>query len=395
MSFISDYLAHTSIYESPKSFWKWSAYCAIAGVLRDNVYRKQGDMVIYPHFYVLLLASSAEHRKGNPVRLCESLVAKIKNTKIISGRSSIQAILDELARSEMNPATGKSLSGGSAFFSVPELSAGIVNDPEAVKILTDIYDFREEYTSRLRGTGTFRIKNVCFTMMAASNEELLKDVYDSKALFGGLIGRTFLVKPDEFRPGNSLFRIADKSLSYQVMLDKLQTISLINGEFSFDEDAISTYEGWYHPFRESYRDRTDKSGVSGRIHTSILKLAMVLCIDTTNDICIRKIHIDQAIEECMELIPNYQSFVMGGGRSSLSEVSTIAITAVYEAPGHRISRKNLLQRNWSSFDAETLDKIMLTLTQAGMIDEKMTQEGLDYVMTEKCIEILFKKDVKK
>lgn len=391
MSFISDYIAHTSIYESPKSFWKWSAYCAISGILRDNVYRRQGDMVIYPNFYVLLLASSAEHRKGNPVRLCESLVTKIRNTKIISGRSSIQAILDELARSEMNPVTGKALQGGSAFFSVPELSAGIVNDPEAIKILTDIYDFREEYTSRLRGTGTFRIKNVCFTMMAASNEELLKDVYDTKALFGGLIGRTFLIKPDEFRPGNSLFKVEDKSASYEELLDKLRTMSLMKGEFAFDEAAINNYEQWYLPFRESYRNRTDRSGVSGRIHTSVLKLAMVLCVDQTLDICIRAAHIEQAIEECMELIPNYQSFVMGGGKSPLSEVSTIIITAIYEGAEHCITRKILLQRNWSSFDAETLDKVMLTLTQAGMVDEKCTQEGVYYQMTEKCIELLFKK----
>jgi hypothetical protein len=392
VSFISDYLAHTSIYESPKSFWKWSAYCAIAGVLRDNVYKRQGDMVIYPNFYVLLLASSAEHRKGNPVRLCESLVTKVRNTKIISGRSSIQAILDELARSEMNPATGKSLSGGSAFFSVPELSAGIVNDPEAIKILTDIYDFREEYTSRLRGTGTFRIKNVCFTMMAASNEELLKDVYDTKALFGGLIGRTFLIKPDEFRAGNSLFQVADKTASYDSMVEKLQGMANLRGEFRFDTLAIQVYEEWYHPFRESYRNRTDKSGVSGRIHTSVLKLAMVLCVDELLDIQIQKNHIEQAIEECMALIPNYQAFVMGGGKSPLSEVSTIVITAIYEAPSHTISRKDLLQRNWSSFDAETLDKIILTLTQAGMVDEKPSQEGaLLYKMTDKCVELLFKK----
>lgn len=391
MSFISDYLEHTKEYESPRSFWKWSAYCAIAAVLRDNVYKRLGDSFVYPNFYVLLLATSAEHRKGKPVILCESLVTKVHNTKIISGRSSIQAILDELARSEMNATTGQTLKGGSAFFSVPELSAGIVNDPEAVKILTDIYDFRENYASRLRGTGTFHIKNVCFTMMAASNEELLKDVYDTKALFGGLIGRTFLVKPDEFRPGNSLFEIQDKSDSYVKLLEQLERIANIFGEFILEKDAIDTYNKWYHPFRESYRNRSDKSGVSGRIHTSIFKLAMILCVNETIDIHIHKRHIDEAITECMLLIPNYQSYVMGGGKSALAEVSTIVITAIYEAPNHTISRKDLLQRNWSSFDAETLDKISLTLSQAEMIKEVMTQDGLEYKMTEKCIEVLFKK----
>lgn len=381
------------MYESPRSFWKWSAYAAISAVLRDNVYRKKGMVtVVYPNFYVLLLASSAEHRKGAPVRLAEALVSKIKNTKVIVGRASIQAILDELARSEMNPLTGQALKGGSAILVLPEMSAGIVNDPEAVKILTDIYDFYEEFTSRLRGTGTFRIKNLCFSMLAASNEELLKDVYDTKALFGGLVGRTFLIKPDEFRKGNSLFRAEDNSAGFENLRDHLQGFSNIFGEFQINDDAIDMYDSWYLPFRDSYKNRTDKSGVSGRIHTSAFKLAMILCINDTKDICIHRRHMEEAIEECMTLIPNYQAFVMGGGKSPLSEVSTVVITELYGCPEHRISRKELLQRNWTSFDAETLDKVILTLTQAGMIEEKMTQVGVDYVMTERCLELLFKKE---
>ena len=200
MGFIKLLLEHTKPYESPESFWKWSAYCTIAAIMRDSCYIRQGDSNLYPNVYVLLLADSAVHRKGNPVRFCEKLTGKIANTKVISGRTSIQAILDELARGETHPKTGKTIKGGSSLFSAAELSAGIVNDPEAIKILTDIYDFKEEYTSRLRGTGTFHIKNICFTMMAASNESLLVDLYDEKARTGGLLGRTFLVKPNSSAP---------------------------------------------------------------------------------------------------------------------------------------------------------------------------------------------------
>ena len=60
-----------------------------------------------------------------------------------------EGILDELARGETDKVTGRVTSGGSALFSASELSAGIVSDPEAVKILTDIYDFKDDYTSRL------------------------------------------------------------------------------------------------------------------------------------------------------------------------------------------------------------------------------------------------------
>ncbi len=129
-------------------------------------------------YFWRILRSTAKGTQSNYVK---NLLGT-KSTKLISGRSSIQGILDELSRGETDKVTGKVTSGGSALFSASELSAGIVSDPEAVKILTDIYDFKDEYTSRLRGTGVFRIKNVCFSLVAASNEELLWDIYDGFAL---------------------------------------------------------------------------------------------------------------------------------------------------------------------------------------------------------------------
>lgn len=390
MNFIEHMMEHTAIYESPGSFWKWSAYTTISAILRDNCYFKQGDIAAYPNIYVLLLAQSAEHRKGNPVRFCERLVGKVHSTKVISGRASIQAVLDELSRGETNPKTGKILAGGSALFSAPELSAGMVNDPEAIKILTDIYDFKDEYTHRLRGTGTFRIKNLCFTFFAASNEDLLRDVYDSKAIFGGLIGRTFLVKPNEFRPGNTLFQVSDKMESFEGLVSKLREIASIKGEFKIDFEGEKEYENWYLPFRESYKNQSDKSGVLGRIHTGVLKLSMILCVNETKELCVKKRHIEEAIVECLGLLPNYNSFIMSSGKSTTAEVASFLLQDLYNAPNHQLSRKEVLRRYWNKFDAETLDKFVTTMEQAGMLKIDQVTDGIGYALTSKCIDTLFK-----
>lgn len=389
-NFISLLLTHTKEYESPTSFWKWSAITTIGAILRDNCYRQFGDHHIYPNVYTLLVADSAVHRKGNPVKLCESLVSKIANTKIISGRTSIQAILDELSRGETNPKTGALLKGGSALFSAAELSAGIVNDPEAIKILTDIYDFRDEYTSRLRGSGTFRVKNICFTMMAASNESLLMDFYDSTAIFGGLIGRTMVVKPDEFRQGNSLWEIRDTSSSFKVLVSKLQVIAALKGEFEISQEAMEEYDKWYLPLRKTYEKKPDKTGIMGRIHTSALKVSMILCTNYTGGLRIEKEHIEEAIEDCMSLLPNYQQFAMKTGKSTISEVGAILLGDLMKADGFELGRKDLLRRHWSQFDAELLDKTLQTLVPAGMIIESMNGVGTFYKLTEKCLESLSK-----
>jgi len=385
-------MEHTKSYESPKSFWKWSAYVTIASILRDNCYKKQGDVFTYPNIYVLLIADSAVHRKGNPVKLCEKLVTAIHNTKIISGRASIQAILDELSHGETDKKTGKTITGGSALFSASELSAGIVGDPAAIQILTDIYDYKDEYVSRLRGTGTFRIKNICFSMLAASNEDLLVDIYDTKAIFGGLLGRTFLIKPNEFRAGNSLFNFPDTTESLANLITMLRSIEALKGEFVFTTAAQTEYESWYLPFRESYRIKSDKSGVAGRIHIGVLKIAMLLAVNYQNTLIIDKEHIEEAILECLGLIPNYSSFIMSSGRSPDSACGSIIINHIYENEQHRAARKEILFKHLNAFTIEQFDQVIDKLIQAGMIKEDMIGEGIAYSLTKKCLDTLFSQE---
>jgi hypothetical protein len=389
MTFVEQLMQHTKDYESPGSFWKWAAYTTIAAIMRDNCYRRMGDQTLFPNFYTLLVADSAVQRKGHPIKLSETLVKSIRNTKLISGRSSIQGILDELSRGETDKETGKVTAGGSALFSASELSAGIVNDPEAVKILTDIYDFKDEYTSRLRGSGIFRIKNVCFSMFAASNEELLRDVYDGKAIFGGLLGRTFLIRPNEFRAGNSLFAIKDQSTSFKLMVEALQGIAKLKGEFEVTLEAQATYDKWYLPFRKSYEKKSDRSGISGRIHTSALKLAMVLAVDQTRRLVIEPNHITQAIQECMDLLPNYQGFVMASGKSEIAEIAALLIEDIWNSKNMKLYKSDFLAKYIHIFDSDQLDKCITTLTEAELIKMEINVTGSGketYTITKKCME---------
>lgn len=394
-SFIDDYLEHTKYYESPTSFWKWSALTCLAAVLRDNVWMMYGDKPLYTNIYTLLLADSAVHRKDGPVRLCETLTQKINNTKVINGRSSIQGILDELAKGETDKQTGQIKKGGSAIWIAPEMSAGIVSDPEAIKILTDIYTFREKYDSRLRTQANFSIKNICFSFMAASNETLLRDVYDSKATMGGLLGRTFLIVPNEFRPANSLFRLDSKFLLTRLdkLINRLAGFTLVRGEFEFEEASIEHYEEWYHDFRQTYKEKSDGSGIVGRIHTGILKIAMILGVNNNEKLIVTKNDMIEAMHLCLDLLPNYSKFVMASGKSSLAEIATLVLGALYESEERVMARKVILQRFWNVFDqgAETLDKLITTLEQAGMITAVVNGNELSYRMTEKCVEALFKK----
>lgn len=393
MSFIDSYLEYTKDYESSTAFWKWSAYTTIAGVLRNSCFIRQRDLEVYPNIYTLLLAPSGVDRKNMPVVMSEKLVRSVSNTKIISGRTSIQALIQELSQSQTSEQTGRIVQGGSSIFFAPELAAAIVGDPASVGILTDIYDTKGDYSNSLKG-GSFKIKNVCLSMFAASNVDMLKNegLFDAKGTYGGLLARTFLIRPDEFRKGSSLFNSDEEAMKteFKRLSHELREIGMRQGAMILEDAAQKAWEDWYFPFRMQQRDRTDKSGVNSRIHTSILKLAIIICVAETKQQIIRVSHIQKAIKEAMSLLPNYQEFVMGQGKSSVADIGTIILKAIYHGKDHGISKKELLQRHWNDFSHEELEKIAATFTEAGLIKLSPSLSGdIGYTMTETCIKKLF------
>jgi hypothetical protein len=387
LSFITELIRHTKDYESPTSFWKWSGFAAIAAVLRDNVWMPDGDKKLYPNIYILFLADSGA-RKGRPVDLCEELVKELAVTKSISGRSSIQGIIDELAHTETRD--GKMLKGGSAIWYAPELSSGIVSDEAAISILTDIYDGKTDFKNLLRHSPRFKVERIVFTAFMASNEAMLKSIYDARATQGGLLARTFLVtEQGEFRPSNALMRKTDMTESKKVVASELKKISDLRGEILFTEEAIKVYEPWYNEFRMSYRGR-DKGGIAGRMHTGVKKLS---CILAANDLSleVRGKHIDEAIHECLILMPNYNSFIMGSGKSDISAAGALLIGELQGATDFCMDKRLILRKHWMDVDNDVLEKLAGTLAEAGMLTIIVSHPTVYYRLTDKALEMLGKR----
>lgn len=387
MSFVCDLLIHTRQYESCTAFWKWSAYAAIAAVLRDNVWLPHGDSKLYPNIYALFLAPSSG-RKGNPVNTAEHLVHIVKNVRVISGRNSIQAILRDLATTETTK-DGTVMRGGSAIFFAPELAAGIVQDDQSIQILTDIYDYRPTgHATNLVGGGKFRVDKLIFSMLGASNEELLRDVYTSKAIEGGLLGRTFLIIPDEFRPSNA-FPEGNEG-RFLRLVDTLRDVSKLEGPFDWNPDAREFYRLWYDKFRNDSAKKSDRGGILGRLPTGVKKLAMILAANDQS-LEIKMVHTEQAIDECLGLIKNYAALQMSQGKSSISACGSALMEILCKAHPEFVDRRYIIRDNWMHFDPDLLDKTVLAFDTAGLIKTYVKGSQVGYGITDKGLEIMGKR----
>lgn len=389
-SFTDQFIDFTKEAETPTSFWKWGSYAIVAAALRDNVFWLQRGHKICTNIYVLLNADSAAQRKSGPINEADRLLSAIKCTKVIRGRGSIQAILEDLAGSAMDRESGKTLRGGSCLLVADELKSFFVGDDSLIGILTDIYDYRDSFDYKLRGS-PFKVKNLCVSMLAASNDEFLKTIYTGEAVYGGLLGRTFLVKADEMRPGNSLLEVESEEqlnlIKYdpKPLTEMLRAMSKLTGKVKFEVEAKMIFDKWYLDLRETYQKKPDRTGVLARLHTGVVKLSVILAVSRRVELIVRVCDIQDAIDECISLLPNYEGFAITVGKSNEAVAGSLLMNEMWKRDGS-ITRSTFLGKYWYEVSSEVFDKLITTLKEAGMIqsgwDPTITAETL--IMTEKC-----------
>jgi predicted transcriptional regulator len=219
-------------------------------------------------------------------------------------------------------------------------------------------------------------------MFAASNEDLLKSVYDQRAVYGGLLGRTFLIKSNEERPPNAFPQSNEEGFAR--LKDFISEISRLSGEILFTDEARNEYKKWYDDFYRKMKKSNDRSGVLGRLPTSAKKLSVLLAAnDLSSQVCL--CHVQQSIDECLALIPNYNSFAYAGGESSIAKAGAIILEALAKGA---VNKRSLICENWMHFDSETLDKAIAAFESGGLVKMQIVTNDAWYSLTPKGEEII-------
>lgn len=393
---MSDYVTllmdYAKDYESPNSFWRWSAYSTVSSILRFNVYLQHKAGKIYPNTYTILLADSARYRKGMSLSIVNELVAEVNNTKVFNGTASVQGILDKLSQDIPIKGKGLSIKGGGCLILAEELASFFVDDPRLLPLLTNMYDYKPEFPYDLRGA-SFTIKNLCVTLLGASNEIFLREVYTTKAVYGGLLRRTLLVKPDSTRNPNSLFdpdKLVDPIMAANQKAELIRIlleISKMSGPVTMTYMAAKIYDAWYKELYPNYDKFGGRTGFVEGIHTLILKIALAKAaargVMTINDQII-----EEAILEVTALKPNYEVYSMQAGGSDDAKKATIVIHAIWKAPGCCARKQDILMKYWNDLSADDFERVIRTFIEGGLVTITPNGTNPTYTLTKECIEKL-------
>ncbi len=386
MNFLSDLLDLTDDAETPKPFIYWTGLSCIAAVTRRNVYFDKFYYKVFPNIYVMLIGKSGT-RKSFATNLGKKLVLAVGNTRIISGMNSIESMLKSLSFARTSENGGPPDVQACALLSSNEFSNLIIEYPQALTIITELYDtgYNTGEWKKNLVSGEFILKDPCITFISASNQTHFKDRIRTNDIKGGFIARTHLIVCDKKHKVNALVRKPERLFDPSELVPELKRISMIKGEFKFeDNNVMQHYEEWYADFCASTKE--DDTGTVERIQDHILKIAMLLSLSEKNELIFTQKNIEEAISACYNMMSNVKSITVGIGISEMSGKLHKFCTTLIEAEGNILAHDRMLSKNFMDFDVHDLGRIVESLIAAKFITVVNVGNKIYYKLTDKFLE---------
>lgn len=380
-NWIDSLVAESSHVETPTSWLWWSFLTCISAAAGNNYYLTtlKGDLSYKPNLYVILLGESGLG-KGFPINRAKLLVTKAGVTRVISGRSSIQAIVQDLSRTKT--VEGKAPIGDSrGFITNGELGSAFISDPQALHIMTDLFDghYNPEWVNLLKGDGAEKLKNPYITTLFGANPTVFYASIPDDNITGGYVGRNLIIYEEKRSHNVDLLDEAetdnkdttgDNSKFDNVIIPRfvphLINISAKKGQLVPTNKARGLFNEWRKNWRAS--QVADKTGFLNRVPDHVLKVSMCLALSEWEfNGEIAEGHMEEAITKVTSLVYSNKRTTEGRGPDPLAAASKITLDFLLAAENQTMLRKHLMWKMYGTANSFVLDQIIDNLLEMGWI----------------------------
>lgn len=347
--------------EPPERFIYWAGIASLSAVVKKNIWLDRFSYKLYPNVYIILVSAKPGLRKSVPVDFAKSLVTLVGNTRVISGRNSVQSVIQKLSQ-QTTLENGTVIREAQAFLCAPELKSFMVGDDQALDILTDLHGTHEHeknWANSLKSSPVEDLKSPCITLLGAANETMFDALINQKDLEGGFIGRTFIVFESDRRLINSLMYKPKFMISKDELAIHLKEVSKIKGEFIIEDSVRILYDRWYQKIAKV--TSSDNTGTLDRIGDQCLKVAMLISLSDSLELKIEKHSMEEAIFRCEEFFAGTKRIALSGGKAETAPSTKLIIKTLLSTPNHIMERTKFLSKLFPDVDALAFDKAMDTL----------------------------------
>jgi len=366
-NWLDTYLEYTQYQEAPSKFHLWTGLSTLASTVSRNVKLPRGYFNIYPNLYVALVAPSG-FTKTSAADISISFLKHVKSVELIEEKVTSWYILDYF--SDLTQTKGECC----VTLYAPEMKTflGDLNKAELVAMLTSFFGCPNSSSFRTKGNKATQItfQNICLNLLACSTPEWLTLGTTTDEIAGGFTGRFVYVFEDiperSFAFPEDFITPQIQSLK-QPLIDDLQQIATIKGDFIITDQAKAEYLVWYSTREKECTDERLK-GYYARKRDLIFKVAMLLSISQDDSLIIDEDILHTAWSILTNIEDKMKSAFSGIVDDPALKYKDMIVSQLAKTDGHTLSRAELLKKNWNRFDGQTLDRIITNLIDARMVD---------------------------
>ena|SRR5271156_487862 len=376
--------------ESPTRFHFWSAASVIGASLKRGVWVERKTFKIYPNMYTVLVGRPGVG-KGAAIKPALSLLKEAGTANMLSDRITMEYVLEKLSKgfpsTSVNPLTNNLKIGmdASVLIVSDELSVFITASQFSITALTNLWDAGDGvYGYGTRGKGEFNITSPCVSLLGGSAPEWLCKSIPSDAVGGGFTRRVNFVLANK----------KDKKIAWPSMnglktrtdlIEDLREISQLKGEYTIAQNARQSFEDIYNACEPNEFDDEATAGYKISRWANALKLAMVISASRGDDLLISREDWATAVQKTEEVTNDMGIVFRAVGEATLTSAIDKVMRFI-ELKGYA-KRQEVLKANWRHVTSEDLDRIIVTMREAGILGERVVGGQIEYFDARKVVPI--------
>jgi len=389
-NWIKAYLEYTKDSQSPLQFHFWTAIATISGALRRHVFFDQLHFKWHPNFYIIFVAKPGVANKSTTIDIGMQILSRLEGVFFGPESTTWQSLVQQMAESKSIVDYGDGVLIPQCAITVPVGEFGTFfnsKDNQMTDHLVSLWDGKKgKFEKKTKTSGSDEIINPWISIITGTTPSWLKSNFPDYMIGGGFMSRCIFVHGVEPRKivaylkerkqEDRTAQLARQAELEQALLDDLYSISEMRGEFILDDEAYEYGEIWYNQLMKNPPQHLKAEMMQGYIQRKqahVHKLAMVLACAESNDLILKKAHLEKAIlmiDGLEKDLPKIFGSIGGTAEASI----TTEIYTYLSQQGPR-DKSQIFKDFMHKYPSRFLDAAILTLAQAGMISSENGKNG--------------------
>jgi hypothetical protein len=372
---LAAYLQYTQNSEAPDIFHQWTGLGTLAGALRRKCYINQGNFAWHSNMFLFFIAPPGVISKSTTIDIGMKLLRQVDGIHWGPSIMTWQALVSAFVAAKEEYFDEQGATSFMCSMTVAASELGTFFDPanrEQVDLLVSLWDSRDTPIEKLtKATGLESVEKPWLNLLGCTTPSWIGQNLSSYFSGGGFSSRTLYIYGETKRRFIAYPRehiLSDQSELERTLVEDLQSIATLSGNFTLTPNAIALGTSWYeelytndHPFKHDDRFMHYLARKQAHVH----KAAMLRSASLRNDLTIHKSDLQWAINAVTALEPN---MVKAFGELDREEIVNLQIKLLgIIRHSKKLKKRDLYQKVMFSVGHDTFDQALNALLQSGLV----------------------------